>query len=148
MHRLLAGRIPGHPGLGPVNFTWNILYYLVRAGFSFDLSDHLENPEHHPRVTGCDTSIRQPTILLHDLCLRSLNCVYGPKHSLTLTFYVAHLTQQQQEQFLTSLVMTLCRPQIRTYHLPGDEWMRYVLSHDREFNMVQIQYLHKVKSTQ
>ena len=29
--------------------------YLVKAGFSFDLSDHLENPEHHPRVMGCDT---------------------------------------------------------------------------------------------
>ena len=28
---------------------------LVKAGFSFDLSDHLENPEHHPRVMGCDT---------------------------------------------------------------------------------------------
>ena len=28
-----------------------------------------------------------------------------------------------------SLVMTLCRPEIRTYHL-GDDQMRYVLSYD------------------
>ena len=38
--------------------TMRILYYyhyLVRAGFSFELSDHLENPEHHPREMGCNT---------------------------------------------------------------------------------------------
>ena len=42
--------------------TWNTFcslgliayHYLVRAGF-FDLSDHLENPEHHPHVMECDT---------------------------------------------------------------------------------------------
>ena len=32
-----------------------LINYLIRSGFSFDLSDHLENPEHHPRVMGCDT---------------------------------------------------------------------------------------------
>ena len=49
-------------------YTYEYHYnYLVRAGFSFDLSDHLENPE------------------------------------------------------------------IWTYHLPGDEGMRYVLSHVREY---------------
>ena len=30
--------------------TCVVYHYLERAGFSFDLSEHLENPEHHPRV--------------------------------------------------------------------------------------------------
>ena len=30
-------------------------HYLIRQGFSFNLSDYLENPEHHPHVMGCDT---------------------------------------------------------------------------------------------
>ena len=36
---------------------------------------------------------------------------------------------------LTSLVMTRCRTEIRTYHLPDDERMRYVLSHGRGLGM-------------
>ena len=28
---------------------------IVRAGFSFESSDHLEKPENYPLVSGCDT---------------------------------------------------------------------------------------------
>ena len=39
-----------------VGYVYQFYYhYLVRAGFSFDLSDHIDNLEHHTRVMGCDT---------------------------------------------------------------------------------------------
>ena len=34
--------------------SYQSYHYLERAGFSLDLRDHLENPEHHPCVMGCD----------------------------------------------------------------------------------------------
>ncbi len=37
--------------------------------------------------------------------------------------------------------MTQCRPEIQTYHLSGDERMRYMLSHDRGFKQKLIAYL-------
>ena len=53
------------------------------------LSDHLENPKHHPLVMGCitpkdislsnmklKTSIRKQTLSLHDLYLRSPNLAW------------------------------------------------------------------------
>ena len=36
-------------------YGYDTYHNLVRAGFYFDLSDHLENLEDHPRVMGCDT---------------------------------------------------------------------------------------------
>ncbi len=60
-----------------------------------------------------------------------LSCAcFGLRHSPYFNYFnVAHLTKQQYEPFLTSLVMM--RAEIRTDHLPDNERMRYVLRHCR-----------------
>ena len=49
---------------------------------------------------------------------------FGKRHS---PYYVAHLTWQPQEPILVFLVMTHCRVEIRTNHLPDSQRMRYKL---------------------
>ena len=41
--------------------------------------------------------------------------------------------------------MTRCRPEIRTYHLPSDERMRYVLSHTISGGMSDILDAHRYR---
>ena len=65
------------------------------------LSDHLENPEHHPLVIGCDTpkdirlrNIQQTTTITRPLSDKhdyELRLFLGQGIPSTLTIFVAHL---------------------------------------------------------
>ena len=84
------------------------------------LSDHLLIPEHLLHVMGCDT-LTPKDIRLSNIqqATNSFMASGAPNIAAVGTI------------FLTSLVITRCQADIRTYHLPDDERMRYVLSHGR-----------------